>query len=104
MQFLLDLSAPAVLNDGDGLMLEDGSIVRVMGLVELLAEATARNVMEFVRLAWHLGNRHADVQFVDGKLRFRRDHVLEDLAARLGASVSTINAAFEPQRPAGPAE
>ena len=30
-------------------------------------------------MAWHLGNRHVDVQVMDGKLRIRRDHVLEDM-------------------------
>ena len=40
-----------------------------------------------MRLAWHLGNRHTDVQIVGDRLRIRRDHVLEEMVAGLGASV-----------------
>jgi urease accessory protein len=100
-QFLLDLAAATILGDGDGLVLDDGSIVGVTGLAEPLVEASSRSARESVRLAWHLGNRHADVQIMDGKLRFRRDHVLEEMATRLGATLTAISAAFQPEQPGG---
>jgi urease accessory protein len=100
--FLLDLPQPAALKDGDGLVLDDGAIVRVVGLAEPLAEITAATPLDFVRLAWHLGNRHADVAFAPGVLRVRRDHVLEAMAAGLGATVSPVEAAFDPE-PGAPA-
>ncbi len=62
--FLLDLPRPTPLRDGDGLVLEDGSIVRVDGKPERLVEIAAANAQELARLAWHLGNRHTDVQIV----------------------------------------
>jgi urease accessory protein len=100
--FLLDLPQAAALKDGDGLVLDDGAIVRVVGLAEPLAEITAATPLDFVRLAWHLGNRHADVAFAPGVLRVRRDHVLEAMAAGLGATVSPAEAAFDPE-PGAPA-
>jgi urease accessory protein len=54
-----------------------------------------------VRLAWHLGNRHTDVQIVGGKIRIRTDHVLEDMLRGLGAQVSKLDAPFDPE-PASP--
>jgi urease accessory protein len=95
--FLLDLPQAAALRDGDGLVLDDGVLVRVVGVAEPLAEMTAATRLDFVRLAWHLGNRHADVAFAPGALRVRRDHVLEAMAAGLGASVTAIEAAFDPE-------
>jgi urease accessory protein len=95
--FLLDLPQAAGLRDGDGLVLDGGAIVRVIGVAEPLAEMTAATPLDFVRLAWHLGNRHADVAFAPGALRVRRDHVLEAMAAGLGASVSPIETAFDPE-------
>jgi urease accessory protein len=95
-QFLLDLPAATMLGDGDGLVLEDGSIIRVAGLIEQLVELSAPTPRELIRLAWHLGNRHTDVEIVDGKLRFRRDHVLEDMVTRLGAVLTVIEAPFAP--------
>jgi urease accessory protein len=97
MTFLLDLPRAAGLRDGDGLVLDDGAIVRVVGVAESLAQMTAATPLDFVRLAWHLGNRHADVAFAPGALRVRRDHVLEAMAAGLGATVTPVEAAFDPE-------
>ena len=38
-----------------------------------------------MRLAWHIGNRHTDMQFIGGACRIRRDHVLEEMLKGLGA-------------------
>lgn len=96
-RFLLDLRTATALKNGDGLVLDDGSIVRVSGSVEPLVEIAARTALDFVRLAWHLGNRHADVQILDHTLRIRRDHVLENMVIGLGGEVSYTNTAFEPE-------
>src|SRR5437016_7691043 len=77
--FLLDLPRATALRDGDGLVLEDGSIVGVAGKPELLVEIEAADPQQLARLAWHIGNRHTDVQVVGEKLRIRRDHVLEEM-------------------------
>ena len=53
--------------------------------------------LALVQLAWHLGNRHTDVQIVGDKIRIRRDHVLEEMVAGLGATVRMIEAPFDPE-------
>jgi urease accessory protein len=95
--FLLDLPRPTPLREGDGLVLDDGSIVRVDGKPERLVEIGAANAQDLVRLAWHLGNRHTDVEIVGGKLRIRRDHVLEAMLRGLGATITEIEAPFHPE-------
>ena len=94
---LLDLDRPVPLRDGDGLLLDDGSIVQVGGQVEPLLEITPSSPRDFVRLAWHLGNRHTDVQIVQGRIRIRHDHVLQDMLRGLGATVRPLQAAFDPE-------
>jgi urease accessory protein len=96
-RFLLDLERPTRLRDGDGLVLQGGAIVRVIGESELLLELAAATPMQFVRLAWHFGNRHTDVQIVGDRLRIRRDHVMEEMAAGLGASITSVEAPFDPE-------
>ena len=96
-RFLLDLSHATQLRDGDGLVLDDGSIVCVSSGVEPLAEIESRDALDFLRLAWHLGNRHADVQILDKRLRIRCDHVLEEMVIGLGGLVTHTQAAFEPE-------
>src|SRR6202451_836814 len=91
-KFLLDLPQAAALRDGDGLVLDDGAIVRIIGRPEPLIEIAAADAHELARLAWHIGNRHIDVQIVGDRLRIRRDHVIEDMLRRLGARLSIIEA------------
>jgi urease accessory protein len=95
--FLLDLAKPTMLHDGDGLLLDDGAIVRVVGKPEPLVEIAAASSPDLARLAWHLGNRHTDVQVVGDRLRIRRDHVLEEMLRGLGARLTPIEAPFDPE-------
>jgi urease accessory protein len=96
-EFLLDFARLVSLRDGDGLVLDDETIVLVAGLAEPLIEVSAGSSLEAVRLAWHLGNRHTDVQIIGGKIRIRRDHVLEEMLRGLGAYLEPLDAAFDPE-------
>jgi urease accessory protein len=100
-QVLLNFEKAVTLRDGDGLVLDDGSIVLVAGVPEQLIEVSARAPLDFVRLAWHLGNRHTDVQISGDKIRIRRDHVLEEMLRGLGARLEPLDAPFDPE-PAAP--
>jgi urease accessory protein len=100
-KLLLDCPNPVTLHDGDGLVLEDGSIVLVAGQAESLIAVIAKTPLDFLRLAWHIGNRHTDVQFVEAGLRIRRDHVLEEMVKGLGAMATPVEAPFDPE-PAAP--
>jgi len=101
-KFLLDLPEATALHDGDGLVRDDGTIVAVVAkpepLVEIAAAGNAEGAAALARLAWHLGNRHTELQIVGDKLRMRRDHVLEEMLVGLGASVTPIEVPFEPER------
>jgi urease accessory protein len=88
--YLLDLPRP-------GLLLEDGTLVRVTGKAEPLVEISAPDVHELARIAWHLGNRHTEVQIAGDRLRIRRDHVLEEMLRGLGATLSYLDAPFDPE-------
>jgi urease accessory protein len=97
-RFLLDLPQAAMLRDGDGLVLDDGSIVRVVGKPEPLVEIAAPDEAARLRIAWHIGNRHVEVQVVGERLRIRRDHVLEAMLTGLGAALTPLEAPFEPEQ------
>jgi urease accessory protein len=96
-RFLLDLPHATALRDGDGLVLDDGAIVRVAGKPEALVEIAAADASALARLAWHIGNRHTDLQIVGDRLRIRRDHVLEDMLRGLGARLTRLEAPFDPE-------
>jgi urease accessory protein len=95
--FLLDLERPVSLRNGDGLVLDDGGVVEVLGASEPLIEISSRGFADRLRFAWHIGNRHTDLQIVGDRLRIRRDHVLEAMLVQMGASLAPIDAPFDPE-------
>ena len=94
---MLDLDEAVALRDGDGIVLDDGAMVLVAGAAEPLLEIVAPTSLGLIRLAWHLGNRHTDVQVVGDRLRIRHDHVLKEMVCGLGATVAQVDAPFDPE-------
>jgi len=97
LAFVLDLAEPTVLEDGDGLVLEDGRIVRVRAAEEDLVAITATSAANLVRIAWHLGNRHLPTELRDDRLVIRRDRVIEAMVEGLGGRLEPFSAAFRPE-------
>ena len=95
--FLLDMPETVVLQDGDGLRLEDGTFVAVRAADEPLVEITASAPAELARLAWHLGNRHLPAQIAGLRILIRDDHVIVDMLRGLGARVKHVNKPFSPE-------
>jgi urease accessory protein len=96
--FLLDLAEATRLADGDGLRLEDGGLVRVCAAEEDVVDLRCHGLREAARIAWHIGNRHIPIQVLDdGVLRIRADHVIVEMAERLGAHAEAKCAPFAPE-------
>ncbi|WP_067338149.1 urease accessory protein UreE [Stappia indica] len=96
-QVLLDLPRAVQLHHGDALLLADGRIVAILAAGEDLVDIEAETADDLLRIAWHLGNRHLPTQLLPGALRIRRDHVIEDLVARLGGRMTPLVAPFDPE-------
>ncbi|MFT5440401.1 MAG: urease accessory protein [Alphaproteobacteria bacterium] len=101
---LLDLERPAGLRPGDGLRLEEGGWIAVEAAPEDLAEIAATDTAHLLRLAWHLGNRHCPAEIALDRIYVRRDHVIEQMARGLGATVTQILRPFHPEGGAYAAE
>lgn len=96
--FLLDLQRPTLLNDGDGLVLDDDGIIRVRAADEAVADIRGRTAADTARLAWHIGNRHTPMQVLaDGTLRIRDDHVILTMLEGLGGMATRRRAPFSPE-------
>lgn len=96
-QVLLDLPRAVQLHHGDALRLADGRIVAILAAGEELVDIEAETADDLLRIAWHLGNRHLPTQLLPGALRIRRDHVIEDMVARLGGKITPLVAPFDPE-------
>lgn len=97
LALLLDLPSAVLLRHGAGLRLEDGRIVEVVARPEPLLEVRGDSPDHLLRLAWHIGNRHLTAQMTPGAVRIRRDHVIAEMLAGLGATVTEIEASFDPE-------
>jgi len=98
MEFLLDLERAALLRDGDGLQLDDGNWIAVVAAPEDVVDVRVETPSATARLAWHLGNRHLPVQILDdGAIRFRYDHVIEEMVVGLGGKAERLSAPFTPE-------
>jgi urease accessory protein len=86
-----------LLRGGDLVTASDGRIIEVIAEVEKLLHVECENPQALARAAYHLGNRHVPVEVGAGYLRLAADHVLEEMLKGLGAKVSHIESAFEPE-------
>lgn len=94
-----------VLRDGDLLQGSEPDstqrVVRIVAAAEETYRIACPTPQALLRCAFHLGNRHTQAQVgqddTGGFLRIRRDPVLKDMLAGLGAQVIEETAPFEPE-------
>ncbi len=84
-----------ILRGGDLVTASDGRVIEIVAEPEKVA--AYRNQRNLAKVAYHLGNRHVPVQVGEGFLRIAEDHVLEEMVKKLGATVSHVEAPFEPE-------
>lgn len=97
LAFLLDLTEPAMLDDGDALALEDGRLVWVEAAPEPLLEIRAESPLALKRLIWHIGNRHIPAEIVDEAVYIGFDHVLAEMVRGLGGTAEPVERPFRPE-------
>lgn len=93
----LFLPRGTVLRHGDRLRTATGELIEVCAAAETLSTARSTDPLLLMRAAYHLGNRHVPLQISTDWLRYRHDHVLDDMVRKLGLSVQAEQALFEPE-------
>jgi urease accessory protein len=86
---------------GDVLVAEDGSLVLVKAAPQPVLRVTHctehGSPFDLLRAAYHLGNRHVQLELKPDHLKFEPDHVLADLLRQMHLIVTEANEAFEPE-------
>jgi urease accessory protein len=86
---------------GDVLVAEDGSLVRVNAAPQPLLVvrhcSSHGSPLDLMRAAYHLGNRHVQLEVQADRLQFEPDHVLAEMLRSMHLIVSEETAAFEPE-------
>jgi urease accessory protein len=86
-----------ILRGGDLLLAADGRVVEIAAALETVSSVHNAQPQLLARAAYHLGNRHVTLQIGAGWLRYRHDHVLDDMLHGLGLQVTVEQAPFEPE-------
>jgi urease accessory protein len=90
-----------VVRGGDALLAEDGSLITVKAAPQ--AVLVVRHCSEhgtpfdLLRAAYHLGNRHVQLELQPDHLKLEPDHVLADMLRSMHLIVTEAQAAFEPE-------
>ncbi len=103
------LARGTVVRGGDCLVAEDGSLIRVLAAPQPLLVvrhcAEHGSAFDLLRAAYHLGNRHVQLELQPDRLLLEPDHVLADmLRTQLHLIVTETDSAFEPEAGAYAAE
>jgi urease accessory protein len=90
-----------VVRGGDVLVAEDGSMVRVLAAPQPVLVITPcpdhGSPFDLLRAAYHLGNRHVQIELKPDHLKIEPDHVLADMLRAMHLIVQARQAAFEPE-------
>jgi len=91
----------SVVRGGDVLVAEDGSLVKVVATPQavLVVRPCAEHGSPFdlVRAAYHLGNRHVQLELQADRLQLEPDHVLAEMLRQMHLTVTEEQAPFEPE-------
>ncbi|SHL96819.1 urease accessory protein UreE [Rhizobacter sp. OV335] len=86
---------------GDVLVAEDGSLIRVIAApqpVLVVTHCTQHGTpFDLLRAAYHLGNRHVQLELKPDHLKLEPDHVLADMLRQMHLIVNAATLAFEPE-------
>nr|WP_297351839.1 urease accessory protein UreE [uncultured Caldimonas sp.] len=90
-----------LVRGGDVLVAEDGSLIRVQAAAQpvLVVKHCSEHGSPFdlLRAAYHLGNRHVQLELQPDHLKLEPDHVLADMLRHMHLIVSETHAPFEPE-------
>ncbi len=98
----------SVVRGGDALVAEDGTIIIVKAALQpvLVVRHCAEHgsAFDILRAAYHLGNRHVQLELKPDHLKLEPDHVLADMLRGMHLIVKEELSAFEPEAGAYAAE
>jgi urease accessory protein len=91
----------SVIRGGDVLVCEDGGLVRVEAAPQAVLRVTHCTAhgtpFDLLRAAYHLGNRHVQLELTPTHLQLEPNPVLADMLRGMHLIVTEHNTAFEPE-------
>ncbi len=94
----LQLARGTILKENDLLQSnDDQTIAQIKAKPEEIITVTAKNSLDLMKAAYHLGNRHIPLEINSNYLRFNADTVLEKMLIQLGLQIEKEIIPFYPE-------
>ena len=94
----LQLPREGKLNDGDVLLTNQKNLfVKVIAQKESLIKITAQKNLELIKVAYHLGNRHMEIDINEDSLITKNDYIIEELLKNFEVTIIKIEEKFFPE-------
>ena len=97
-EIILQLPRKGKLNDGDILSTNKSNFyVKVIAKTEDLIQISSKSKIELIKTAYHLGNRHVEVEIEEGILLTKSDYVIENMLKNFNVDILNIQKKFFPE-------
>ena len=97
-EIILQLPREGKLNDGDILSTNVSNFyVEIIAKIENLIEISSNSKIELIKTAYHLGNRHVEVEIEEDILLTKGDYVIENLLKNFNVDFVNTQKKFFPE-------
>ena len=97
-EIILQLARKRKLNDGDILSTNDSTFfIEIIAKEENLIEIRSSSEIELTKAAYHLGNRHVEIEIYKETILTKNDYVIEDMLKNLNVEIVNIRKKFFPE-------
>ena len=98
-EIILQLPRKGKLNDGDILSTNESNFyVEIIAKTENLIEISSNSKIELIKTAYHLGNRHVEVEIQEDILLTKSDYVIENMLKNFNVDIVNTQKKFFPER------
>ena len=98
-EIILQLPRERILNDGDILLTNESNFyVEIIAKKENLIEVSSNSKIELIKTAYHLGNRHVELEIEEGILLTKSDYVIKNMLLNFKVDVKNTKKKFFPEK------
>ena len=97
-EIFLQLPRKGKLNDGDLLSTNKSNFyIQIIAKTENLIEISSNSKIELIKTAYHLGNRHVEIEIEKDILLTKKNNVIEDMLNNFDVEVINTKKKFFPE-------
>ena len=97
-EIIFQLPRKRKLNDGDILSTNISNLyIDIIAKKENLIEVSSNSKIELIKTAYHLGNRHVEVEIEENIILTKSDYVIEDMLKNFNVDLAITKKKFFPE-------